>query len=153
MLKNFSIDYSRLHNNIYKNAYKLSDVKNDLETVAFDVVKFKDGDKGADLWQIQSSDDGDYIVALYQPDEEKKTASMWDVSINKIAGNLEISYKGDPLVKISSSKLRIAREELDKIKSYLPLRLAEDKKLVRSLFNELPISSKKEILKKYPELA
>lgn len=153
MLKNFSIDYSKLHNNIYKNAYRLSDVKDDLETVAFDVVKFKDGDKGADLWQIQSSDDGDYIVALYQSDEEKKTASLWDVAINKIAGNVEISYKGDPLVKISSSKLRIAREELDKVKSYLPLRLAEDKKLVRSLFNELTVSSRKEILKKYPELA
>lgn len=151
MPKTFSIDYSNLEGKIYKKAYKFEDVKNHLETVAFDVVRFKDGDKGANLWQVQNSDDGDYIVALYQPDEEK-TACVWDVVINKIAGNLQISYKGDPLVKIACSKLGIPRNELEKVKEYLPTKLSGNKKLVKAMLNELPYLSRQEVLKKYPEL-
>jgi len=150
-MSKFSIDYSRLENKIYKKAYRLKDVKDQLETVAFDVVRFKDGDKGADLWQVQSSDDGDYIVSLYQQDEEK-TAALWDVTISKVAGDLQISYKGDPLVKITSSKLGIPSEQLIKVKDYLPARLAENKKLVKSLLNELPNAVKQAVLNKYPEL-
>jgi hypothetical protein len=150
MSKN-NIDYLNLAVKIYKKAYKLSDVKNQLETVAFDIVRFKDSDKSADLWQIQSADDGDYIVALYQPDEEVKTA-LWEVSINKSAGDLNISYKGDPLVRISSSKLGIPSSEFYKVESYLPSKLASNKKLVKALLNELSGPAKKEVLNKYPEL-
>lgn len=152
MPKDFSIDYSRLENRICKKAYRFKDVKDQLETVAFDVVRFKDSDKGADLWQVQSSDDGDYIVALYQPDEDKIAAASWDVTISKTAGHLQISYKGDPLVKIASIKLGIPNNELDKVKNYLPIRLAENKKLVKALLNELSPSTKQAVLNKYPEL-
>jgi hypothetical protein len=104
----YSLDYSKLANQITKKAYRLSDVKDQLETVAFDVVRFKDGDKGADLWQIQSADDGDYIVALYD-DEVEKTASTnpWGVYVSKNGHDVQISYKGDPLVRFAASKLGI----------------------------------------------
>lgn len=151
-MSKFGIDYSKLENRICKKAFRYEDVKNSLETVAFDIVRFKDGDKGADLWQIQSSDDGDYIVAMYEPEEEAKTAALWDVSINKTAGSIQVSYKGDPLVKVASSKLGIPSDELGKVKDYLPSRLAESKKLVKALLNELSSASKKEVLNKYPEL-
>lgn len=151
-MSKFSIDYSRLENRICKKAYRLEDIKDRLETVAFDVVRFKDGDKGADLWQIQSSDDGDYIVSLYQQDEEKTASALWDVAISKTAGHLQISYKGDPIVKIASSKLGVPSNEINKIQDYLPSRLAENKKLVKALLNELPLSSKQAVLNKYPEL-
>lgn len=148
-----SIDYSSLENKIYKKAYRLSDVKDQLETVAFDIVRFKDSDKSADLWQVQSADDGDYIVALYQPEEQDKKASAdWDVTVNKLASNLQISYKGDPIVSIKSSKLGIPSQELDKVSEYLPEKLSENKKLVKALLNELPAPAKKEVLNKYPEL-
>jgi hypothetical protein len=146
-----SIDYSGLANKIYKKAYKLSDVKDQLETVAFDVVRFKDSDKSADLWQVQSADDGDYIVALYQTEEEVKTA-LWEVSLNKTAGDLQISYKGDPLVRMSAGKLGIPYSEFYKVEEYLPSKLASNKRLVKALLNELPESAKKEVLSKYPEL-
>lgn len=149
MSKN-TIDYLGLATKIYKKAYKLSDVKDRLETVAFDVVRFKDSDKGADLWQVQSADDGDYIVALYQPEETEK--SDWDVSVSKTAGDLQVSYKGDPLVRLASSKLGIPRDELHKVPEYLPSKLAANKKLVKALLNELSESAKKEVLSKYPEL-
>lgn len=145
-----SIDYSGLANKIYKKAYKLSDVKDRLESVAFDVVRFKDSDKGADLWQVQSADDGEYIVALYQPEEDGK--SDWEVTVSKTAGDLQIAYRGDPLVRLASSKLGIPRDELHTVPEYLPAKLAANKKLVKALLNELSESAKKEVLSKYPEL-
>lgn len=148
----FSVDYSGLENKIYKKAYRLADVKDQLETVAFDIVRFKDNDKGADLWQVQSADDGDYIVALYNGDPEEKVASLWDVVVTKTAGNLQVSYKGDPIVRVAASKLGIPFSELERIPSYLPEKLAENKKLVKALLNELSTSAKNEVLKKYPEL-
>jgi hypothetical protein len=148
----FSVDYSGLENKIYKKAYRLSDVQDQLETVAFDIVRFKDDDKGADLWQVQSADDGEYIVALYQPDEDKKVASTWEVMISKTAGDLQISYKGDPIVRVASSKLGIPRTELHKVPDYLPEKLASNKKLVKALLKVLSESAKKEVLNKYPEL-
>jgi len=152
-MSNFAIDYTGLETKILKKAYKLEDVQDQIERVAFDVVRFKDSDNGANLWQIQSSDDGDYIVSIYQDDESvEKTASDWQVSISKTAGDLQINYKGDPLVKIASSKLGIPRTELSQIERYLPSKLAENKKLVKALLNELTESAKKEVLNKYPEL-
>ena len=150
-MKNSSVDYTSLENKIYKKAFRLSDVKDRLETVAFDIVRFKDGDKGADLWQIQNADDGDYIVALYQPEEEK-IAATWEVFVSKTGGDLQISYKGDPLVRLSASKLGIPRSELHKAEEYLPSKLAANKKLVNALLNELTESAKEAVLNKYPEL-
>ena len=146
-----SIDYASLGNKIYKRAYKLSEVKEDLETIAFDIVRFRGDDNSANLWQIQSSDDGDYIVAMYEPEE--KVANVWEVVINKSAGDLQVSYKGDPIVRVSSSKLGIPPSELSKVEVYLPEKLATNKKLVKALLNELQGSAKKAVLSKYPELA
>jgi hypothetical protein len=151
-MSKFSLDYSGLEHKIYKKAYRLSDVKDQIEKVAFDIVRFKDGDKSAELWQVQSADDGDYIVSLYNEDEVEKTAATWEVSVIKTAGEIQISYKGDPLVRLASSKIGIPRAELDKVTQYLPAKLAENKKLVKSLLNELPPSAKKAVLNKYPEL-
>jgi len=152
LMSKFSIDYSSLANQITKRAYRLSDVKDQLETVAFDVVRFKDSDVSADLWQVQSAGDGEYIVALYQPEEEEKTAALWNVSVNKVASLLEVSYKGDPIVRVAASRLGIPHSELQKVPSYLPAKLADNKKLVKALLGELSDTSRTEVLNKYPEL-
>jgi hypothetical protein len=157
MMPKFSIDYSGLAQ-IQKKAYRLSDVKDQLEAVAFDVVRFKDGDKGADLWQIQSADDGDYIVALYDADadeENQKTASAknpWGVFVTKNGHDLQISYKGDPLVRMASAKLGIPSTELHKAEQYLPEKLATNKKLVKALLSQLSETARLEVSKRYPEL-
>jgi hypothetical protein len=153
MMSKFNMDYSQLENKVCKTAYRLSDVKDHLESVAFDVVRFKDSDKGADLWQVQSADDGDYIVALYQPEEEPlSSTAMWSVMVNKSAGTLQVSYKGDPLVSLTASKLGIPFAELSKVSAYLPAKLASSPKLVSALLKELPVSVKLATLHKYPEL-
>jgi hypothetical protein len=150
-MSKISLDYSSLANQITKKAYRLSDVKDQLETVAFDVVRFKDGDKGADLWQIQSADDGDYIVALYDNEAEKE-ASNWSVLVTKNGSDLQISYKGDPLVRLSSKKLGIPNSELHQAEKYLPEKLANNKKLVRALLSELNDAARQAVSKRYPEL-
>jgi len=147
------LDYSGLENKIYKKAYRLADVKDQLETVAFYIVKFKYSDKGAELWQVQSADDGEYIVALYQPEEvEKEGSNNWSVIVTTASSSLQISYKGDPIMKIAASKLGFPVEELHKVPQYLPMKLSENKKLVKALLNSLTPSAKKEVLNKYPEL-
>lgn len=153
MMPKFSIDYSSLAK-LTKKAYRLSDVKDQLETVAFDIVRFKDGDKGAELWQVQSADDGDYIVALYDEEEVEKTASAnpWGVLVTKNGSDLQISYKGDPLVRLASSKLGIPSSELHKAEEYLPEKLATNKKLVKALLSELSEAARQEVSKRYPEL-
>lgn len=153
MMPKSEIDYSGLAAQITKKAYKLSDVKDQLETVAFDIVRFKDADKGAELWEVQSADDGDYIVALYPEDENTKTAADWSVVITKTAGLLQVAYKGDPLVRVACTKLGIPHEELCKVPQYLPEKLASNKKLVKALLNELTAEAKQQVYKKYPELA
>ncbi len=148
-----SIDYSSLATQITKKAYRLADVKDQLETVAFDIVRFKDGDKGADLWQVQNASDGDYIVALYDDEEAEKTAaSVWGVLVSKGGNDLQISYKGDPLVRLSAAKLGIPSSELHKAEQYLPERLATNQKLVKALLSELTDAARLEVSKRYPEL-
>ncbi len=155
-MSKFSIDYSGLAK-ITKKAYRLSDVKDQLETVAFDVVRFKDGDKGAELWQVQSAEDGDYIVSLYDEDESEgteKTASSnpWSVLVTKSGTDLQIAYKGDPLVRLASSKLGIPSSELHRAEQYLPEKLATNKKLVKALLSELSEAARLEVSRRYPEL-
>ena len=150
-----SLDYSKLAAQITKKAYRLSDVKDQLETVAFDIVRFKDGDKGAELWQVHSADDGDYIVALYDEEQEQeKTASgnPWGVFVSKDGKTLQVSYKGDPLVRFASSKLGIPPQEMHQAAEYLPEKLASNKKLVKALLSELNDVARLEVSKRYPEL-
>lgn len=155
-MSKFSVDYTKLESNLSKKAYKLSDVKDRLETVAFDVVRFKDGDKGAALWQIQSADDGDYIVTLYS-DEEAATTKMaslpWEVVLSKTTKELNVFYKGDPIAKVAAAKLGLPEKEIGTVEKYLPRKLAENKKLVKALLNDLDEPTKNSVLFKYPELA
>lgn len=155
-MSKFSLDYDKLENKLLKKAYRLEEVKDKIERVAFDVVRFKDSDSGSALWQIQSADDGEYIVALYDntSEETTKTASLpWEVVFSKTAKTLDVFYKGEPLVRVAVSKLGLPVNELSQVESYLPKKLAENKKLVSALLKELSEPTKKAVLNKYPELA
>ena len=153
----FSIDYNQLSSSVShvsKEFFKLSDVKHRLEKVGFDVVRFKDG-KPDELWQIQNSDDGDYIVARYESEEPKVEvtgASQWDLLVSESSGDINIFYKGQPIVKIAASKLGISSEDVGTIKRFLPGKLASDKSFVKALLSTLDETSKDALLKLYPEL-
>lgn len=152
-MSKFSIDYSDLDNKVNKKVYKLSEVKDKIKKVAFDVVRFKDDDDASKLWQIQSADDGDYIVALYDNSEDNKKVSEWEVSLNKSASLIDVFYKGEAIVRLASSKLGVPSSEIELAAEYLPAKLAQNKKLVNALLKEVKEEVKQEILTKYPELA
>jgi len=154
-MRDYSIDYNELSNTVNKvekNIYRLSDVKHLLDKVAFDVVKFKDSDE---LWQVQDSDDGSYIIARYELDEpeaKKVSATHWDTLVSESSGDINIFYKGQPIVKMAASKLGISSEDVKTIKRFLPGKLASDKSFVKAMLNTLDESSRDAILKLYPEL-
>lgn len=152
-LDKHGVDYNKLHDALFKKAYRLSDVRDQLESVAFNIVRFKSDDNASRLWEVSSADDGDYIVSLYEEGEDKKAeGNAWEVSLSKTAEALDIFYKGDPIIRIAASKLGIPSEELKSIPRYLPAKLAENKKLVQALLSELPLTAKQLVLAKYPEL-
>ncbi len=137
---------------VSKRSYKLSDVKDKLVKIAFDVVKFVDS-PDTELWQIQSSDDGDYIIALYNEDEKIAKASLqpWSVAVKNSA--LHIFYKQEHLCKVASSVLGLQENDLSLVKQYLPNKLASNKNLVKALLNSIDRNTQTNILAKYPELA
>ena len=149
------INYKQLEDQLLKKTYKVSqaELNSKFEKIAFDIVRFKDDDKGAALWEIQSADDGEFIISLYEEPEQTKTASSWQVSLSKTADSIQFSYKGDPLVKLATSKLGVPSNELNTIERYLPKKLASNKELVKALLSELSEPAKKMVYNKYPELA
>jgi hypothetical protein len=150
----FTVDFDAAFTKLTKRAYRLSDVKDQIETLAFDIVRFKDNDDASNLWQVQNAEDGDYIVALYDDEDLTKTASSnpWTVMVSKFSGDLQVSYKGEPLVKVAFKELGIPRNELYKVPQYLPEKLATNKKLASGLLKKLDATSKQAVLQKYPEL-
>jgi hypothetical protein len=148
----FSIDLDNVSSVVSKKSYKLSDVKDKLVKVAFDVVRFKDAPED-ELWQIQNSDDGDYIIALYNDDEKIVTASLQPWSVIVKNSDVHVFYKKEHLCKVASSELGLQESDLSLVKQYLPKKLASNKNLVKSLLNSVDRDTQKSILAKYPELA
>lgn len=147
-----AIDYKQLEDKLLKRTYRLSEVQDKIEKVAFDIVRFKDDDKGAALWQVQSADDGDYIVVLYNDDQEQAKTSAWQVSLSKTADTVSFFYKGEQITKIASKNLGIPQKEVDTAIRYLPSKLAGNKNLVKALLNGLSEPAKNAVYSKYPEL-
>jgi len=158
-----SVDYSSLEKSLDKSnqkVYKLSDVQHKIRKVAFDIVRFVDGSDIEGLWKVEKTPQGECILALYDDsDSLEKTASVnampWRV-ITSSQNDLNIFYKNEPIVRLSTSDLNnlgIPKEELSLVSSYLPNALANNPKLVIGLLNQLPESERKELRMKYPELA
>lgn len=152
-MRSHSLDYDSLSKSISradKNTYKLSDVKHKLEKVAFDVFRMKDG-KPDELWEIQNSDDGDYIVARYNAEEagsEVKTSSEkgWETLITESSNDVNVFYNGHPITKIANV------QDAAVIKRFLPSKLANDKAFVSALLSTLDEKTRSSIYKQYPEL-
>lgn len=159
-MKNTKVDLTDLDRTLNKRIFRLADVQDRIEKIAFDVVRFQDGDID-DLWQVQSHADGDYIVSMYPESEEDttvktaavKTASNWEVILNKSGQDLNFFYKGEPIVKIAASKLGIAAEDIAVTKRFLPSKLASNKTLVSALLKELDLTTRISVTRKFPELA
>lgn len=139
-----SIDYSLLAQKQSK-TYKLSEVKDRLIKIAFDVVRFKDSPVD-ELWQVMQADDGEYLVARYNEEEETtKTASLKS-SFSATASNEEVQifYKGTPLSKF-------AHQDAETISHFMPNKLHTDLEFRKLYFNSLPKDRQIALSKLFPE--
>lgn len=161
----FSIDYNSLDQHFNrKKVYKLKDVQDRITKVAFDVVRFSDGDHTIDnLWKIENTVDGDVIVAMYDKDENpeglEKTASVdsssylnWNAISDKTASSMTIFYKNDPIKKIATKELNIENNDVQSFCKHLAYKLANDKVFVKSLLKSIDKAEVDYLLNKYPEL-
>lgn len=163
-MNKYTIDYSSLGEVLEKpKHFKYADVKDKLVKVAYDIVKFEDAQEDIDgLWQIQTTDSGEVIVALYQPEGLKvesndeslnKTASekSWEV----IAGSdssVHVFYKGEVISKFAESNFGLEKGQVSSFCKHMAGKLNSDSFYVKALFEEIPVSKKVEIFNKYPEL-
>lgn len=156
-MEKFAVDYEEVLQKSMdkKTIYRWSEVKSKPHIkVAFDVVRFTDTNDNIDgLWQIKHSDEGDYIMAMYDVDPNEKTSSNWSVVLDKRAENINVFYKNTPLTKIAVSKLGIPAQEVDFVCGFLPQSLEKNASLKSSLLTSLPIETKQNIKKSYPELS
>lgn len=148
----FAFNLDNVESVVSKKSYKFDDVRGNFTKVAFDIYRKNDAPDD-ELWQIQSSDDGDYIVALYVDEEKTATASFQPWSVMVKNADLHIFYKKEHLCKIAASQMGFKEEDLSLAKRYLPNKLSANKALVKSLLNSVDQETSKEILSKYPELA
>ncbi len=118
-----------------KKYYKLAEVKDKIEKVAFDVVRFMDGNDIEGLWKIEKKDDGEYIIATYESDSsqlEKKTASKerkWKVSLSNDENDINIFYDNYPVKKIAAKSLISSETEKLSVAKNLTSNLNTNKNL------------------------
>lgn len=148
-----SVDYDLMTEKLSaKKAFKYNDVKDHLIKVAFDVVKFKDSSDIDGLWQIQSADDGEIIVALYEEPAQLEVKSSWSALTDKTASYVHLFYKNEPITKVAMSSLGIQKEEMVGFVEALPKILAENVSVRSAMLSELSTEDSSNLIKKYPEL-
>jgi hypothetical protein len=138
--------------------YRLADVKHLLVKVAFDVVRFRDGNP-EELWEITSDKDGSYIVARYNEEaasDTTKTATAstnpWDVAVDDNTATIHIFYRQYPVAKLAAHSLGLSCDDLPTVKSFLPKKLATDLKLRKALLSTLSNTERTVFLRNHPEL-
>lgn len=156
MKDKFTVDFDRLTNTLLpqKKAYRLADVSDRIERVAYDLVRFRDNADTDQLWKIEESVDGPVIVALYGEDGGLKTAEAsvktWDVIPDKKA--VHVFYKNEPLLSLSAEELGIPVEEFGILRRWLPRKLEADQGLQKTLLSKIASSGRELIAQRFPEL-
>jgi hypothetical protein len=152
----FSVNFSALDAHLRPQAptYRYADVKHRLRKVAFDIVRFVDTDNIDGLWQIQNTDDGEVIVAMYsdKAPEVEKIASAWGAYPDH-SGDVNLFYKNNPVTKISLAKLGMADAAPDTVCTVLSEKLSSNTKLLSGLLASLSSEERKDLLDAHPELA
>lgn len=151
----FSVNFGALQEHLKPKAqvFRYEDVKHRLRKVAFDIVRFIDTDDIDGLWQIQKTEEGEVIVAMYSdgpPDD--KTASNWGAFPDR-GGDINLFYKNDPVTKISLAKLGMADSPPDTVCAVLAEKLSSNTKLLGGLLGSLSSEERKDLLDNHPELA
>ncbi len=149
-------DYESLEKRIAgRKVYKLADVQDRIERVAFDVVRFRDSGGLDKLWVIQEHEGEQVLVAMYDDDEVQKEAVASDRSWAAVpdnSGNVSVFYRSEPIIRLAMRKLGLANEDAGTVSRYLPEKLSSDRDLTQALLKELPSQEREALFAKYPEL-
>lgn len=152
-MQKFEIDFLQLEKKLNQpKYYKLSDVQHRLQKVAFDVVRFMDGQEIEGLWQIKKTDDGEVIVAMYEDSSNVKESTNWTAVTDKTAANVHLFYKGTPVKKLCIANMGIPQSDWKSAADLLPAKLASNQNLVGKLLNDLEPEHRENLLNTYPEL-
>lgn len=154
-MNKFSVDYMDLQSKLsQKRAFRLSDVKEKIKKVAFDVVRFVDSDKLDDLWQIHRDGEDEYIVAMYEEEQVEKKASLinWRVIPDGSGKNIHLFYKDTPIKKIALAPLGIPTEDAWLVSHSISQKLASDRSFFDSFVKELTITEKQILREVEPSL-
>lgn len=148
-----AVDYLALSSKLNKpTSYPISEVKDQLKKVAFDVVRFVDGSNIEGLWKIESRDGEDYIVAMYPEDTLEKSASTNFWSSTLTDDGINISYKNIPVKKLAFSDLSTTPERIYQLHKDLPNKLASNSKLVKTMISEISMKDQLKLFSSFPEL-
>lgn len=162
-MEKFPVDISELTYNILKKkAYRLSDVQDQIEKVAFDVVRFRDNKDTDVLWKIQETSEGPVIVALYDEDNSELPAitssisakkNDWEALSDKAASFIDIFYHGEPVIKIKASDVpEMSKEDFSAMPRWLPNKLAEDEGFQSTILKKMASANREVFVSKHPEL-
>ncbi len=156
-MNKYTLDYESLDKVINRpKTYRYEDVKDRLIRVAYDIVRFQSPEEDIDsLWQVQATDDGEVIVAMYDDKCKTAEASVRDTSWNVVAdaqNNMHIFYKDSPITRIASSQIGIESEDMPSFCQDISNKLGSDKDFRTSLLSDLSASDRVELFRKYPEL-
>lgn len=129
-----------------KNTLPVQGNEHRMVRVAFDVFRLKNNDP-EELWQVQSSDDGEFLVRTYTLPEDEIVTSDWSVSEDSKKANLTISYKKTPIKRIAMKDFGIKTDEDAYIlQRALFNKLSKDLNFVNKMVNGLS-ESKRNMLK------
>jgi len=154
----FCVDLSEIQKILDKNELSpdkmpVADNEHRMIRVAFDFFRL-DGDEADDLWQVQSSDDGEFLVRTYslpEETEEIKTSS-WSVTADKECANLTVAYQGVPITRLSSKDYG-AKTPVDGklLQGIVFKKLATDEEFIKSLILSLSTDKKEALLHLFAE--
>jgi hypothetical protein len=136
-----------------KASYRLSDVANRIEKVAFDVVRFRDDADTEQLWQIKQTEEGPVIIALYDESGSLKAESKldWEAIAEKKTASVHLFYKSEPVIKITAAEANVPADEVDLLARWLPNSLASDTELQVLVLKKMARDNRDLFVGKYPE--
>jgi len=151
----YSIDFNELEKKLQpKKMYRLAEVKDRIEKVAFDIVRFRDNNDTDMLWHIEDTNDGPVIVALY--DEEtgalSKKQSDWKVVPDQKQASVHIYYKGEPITMVKAAEAGIPENEINLFSSWLPEKIAKNENIKGYVLNKMGTKERNVLVARFPEL-
>ncbi len=148
-------DFDRLGDKLTRKSYRLEDVKDKIEKVAFDVVRFKEDDNLNNLWVVKSTDDGEVIVGMYDdahPPEKKASVKGWSALPDNKGSEIYVYYNGEPLHRIVISSVGVPNTEASSLSKSITRNLEKNAAYRKSFIATIPLPTQQRFLNKYPEL-